>query len=281
VHLRNLPLLIGAAAAAALYVPVLSRLVTQWLGDRDNSHGPLLVLAAALVLRRRWALLRTLPADGRDAGIAMLVVALFVYTVGTLGADVFLPRLSLPLAVAGCVLALGGRPQLRLATAPLLLLLIAIPLPAVFMTWLTMPLQLMSSQIAAATLQAAQMDVVRQGNLLTLPHITLEVVEACSGLQSAVSLVSVAAVTAAGLSLSGPRTLLLLVAAVPIAVAGNGLRVAASGVLAQWFGQAALTGGLHDATGYVAFIVMCGALLAVHMAGRRIQRVPALQARVA
>jgi exosortase len=281
VTLRFAPLLIGAAAAAALYVPVLSRLVAQWLEDRNNSHGPLLVVAAALVLRRRWAVLRTLPADGRDAGLAMLVVALGVYTVGTLGADVFLPRLSLPFAVAGCVLALGGRRHLRLAAAPLLLLLIAIPLPAVLMTWLTMPLQLMSSQIAAATLQAAQMDVMRQGNLLTLPHITLEVVEACSGLQSAVSLVSVAAVTAAGLSLSGPRALLLLIAAVPIAVVGNGLRVAASGVLSQWFGEAALKGGLHDATGYVAFLVMCGVLLAVHVAARRIPRMAALQARVA
>jgi exosortase len=211
----------------------------------------------------------------------MVVIALFVYTVGTLGADVFLPRLSLPLAVAGCVLALGGRRHLRLAAAPLLLLLLAIPLPAVLMTWITMPLQLMSSQIAAATLQAAQLDVVRQGNLLTLPHITLAVVEACSGLQSAVSLVSVAAVTAAGLSLSGPRSAVLLAAAVPIAVVGNGLRVAASGILSQWLGEAALKGALHDATGYVAFIAMCGALLAIHLGTRRLPRLPAMRPEVA
>ena len=278
---RLVSLLIGAAAAAALYGPVLSRLVAQWLEDRDNSHGLLLVLAAAFLLRRRWAALRAVPTDGRDAGLAMLVVALFVYTVGTLGADIFLPRLSLPLAMAGCVLALCGRRQLRLATAPLLLLLLAIPLPGVLMAWLTLPLQLMSSQIAAATLQAAQMEVLRQGNVLTLPHITLEVVEACSGLQSAVSLVSVAAVTAAGLSLSGPRSMFLLAAAIPIAVVGNGLRVAASGILSQWFGEAALKGPLHDATGYVAFIVMCGVLLAVHLGTRRLPRVPAMRPEVA
>ena len=276
-----MPLLVGAAAAAALYGPVLSRLVVQWLQDRDSSHGPLLVIAAALVLRRRWAALRALPVDGRDVGLATLVVALFVYIVGTLGADVFLPRLSLPLAVAGCVLALGGRHQLRLTAAPLLLLLLAIPLPGVLMTWITMPLQLMSSQIAAATLQAAQIEVVRQGNLLTLPHITLEVVEACSGLQSAVSLMSVAAVTAAGLSLSGPRAAMLLAAAVPIAVVGNGLRVAGSGVLSQWLGEAALKGALHDATGYVAFLAMCGVLLAIHMGTRRAPRVPTMRTEVA
>jgi exosortase len=275
------PLLIGAAAAAALYGPVLSRLVVQWFQDRDSSHGPLLVIAAAFVLRRRWAALRALPVEGRDAGLAMLVVALFVYIVGTLGADIFLPRLSLPLAAAGCVVALGGPRQLRLAAAPLLLFLLAIPLPGVLMTWITMPLQLMSSQIAAATLQAAQIEVVRQGNLLTLPHITLEVVEACSGLQSAVSLMSVAAVTAAGLSLSGPRAALLLVAAVPIAVVGNGLRVAGSGVLSQWLGEAALEGAVHDATGYVAFLAMCGVLLGVHLGTRRVPRLPAMRAEVA
>ena len=279
--LRRVPLLIGAAAAVALYGPILSRLVVQWLEDRDNSHGPLLVLAAALVLRRRWAAWRTLPIDGSDTGLGILVIALSVYVVGTLGADVFLPRLSLPLVIAGGVLALGGQQHLRLAAGPLLLLLLAIPLPAVLMTWITMPLQLMSSQIAAATLQASQLEVVRQGNLLTLPHITLEVVEACSGLQSAVSLVSVAAVTCAGLSLSGPRSVMLLVAAVPIAVVGNGLRVAASGILSQWVGEAALKGPLHDATGYVAFIVMCGVLLAVHLGTRRAPRIAAMRPEVA
>jgi exosortase/archaeosortase family protein len=96
-----------------------------------------------------------------------------------------------------------------------------------------------------------------------------------------VSLVSVAAVTAAGLSLSGPRTAMLLVAAVPIAVVGNGLRVAASGILSQWFGGAALKGPIHDTTGYVMFVVMCGMLLAFYMATRRLPRVPSMRPEVA
>jgi len=101
--------------------------------------------------------------------------------------------------------------------------------------------------------------VLRDGNLLTLPTITLEVAEACNGLRSVVSLVAVAAICGAIIPLRVGRTMLLIAAAIPIAVIGNGLRVAATGFMALSIGEGAVGGTVHEVTGFVTFVAMCTA----------------------
>jgi exosortase/archaeosortase family protein len=49
----------------------------------------------------------------------------------------------------------------------------------------------------------------------------------------------------------------------PIAIIGNGLRIAATGVLSTWMGRAAVEGAVHQATGYVAFFAMCAGMFAL------------------
>lgn len=266
------PLLVAGAAAAGLYGSVIAGLASQWLTDENSSHGLLLAGAAAFVLYRRRSSLRALPVHPVNAGFVVLGSALLVYLVGTLTGDVFILRLSLPVALGGCVLALWGPAHGRASLAPLALLLLAVPLPMVVVTHLTLPLQLIASDVAAEVLGASGVFVVPQGNLLILKNITLEVAEACSGLRSLVSLVTVAAVCAAVLSLSLGRTALLMGAAIPIAVIGNGFRVAATGFLTTWFGEVAVRGIVHDLTGYAAFIVMCACIIGVQIGAARIAR---------
>ena len=260
------PLAVAAAAGAALYGGVAAGLVRQWFTDENSSHGLLLVAAAAFVLYRRRAVLRALPAAPANTGFALLAFALLVYLLGTLTGDVFVLRVSLPFALAGLVLTFFGAAHMRAVFAPLALLALAVPLPMLVVTHLTMPLQLIASDVAAEVLDSAGVFVVPQGNLLMLKNLTLEVAEACSGLRSLVSLVTVAAVCSAVLSLKPPRTALLIAAAIPIAVVGNGFRVAATGFLATWLGEVAVRGFLHELTGFVAFLVMCAILIAVQAA---------------
>jgi exosortase len=266
------PLVVAGLAAAGLYGSAIAGLATQWTTDENSSHGLLLVGAAALVLYRRWRSLRTLSLNPANSGFLVLAGALLVYAAGTITGDVFVVRVSLPFAIAGCVLALCGHAHARRVAAPIGLLLLAIPLPMVIVTHLTLPLQLVASQVAAETLDAAGVFVVREGNLLILRDLTLEVAEACSGLRSLVSLVTVGAVCAAVLGLSAPRALMLMAVAVPVAVIGNGLRVAATGFLTTWFGEAAVRGVLHDVTGYAAFLAMCATIIGVQIASRGLWR---------
>jgi exosortase len=259
-------------AAIALYAPIVAGIARQWYEDSTSSHGVLLAAAAAVVLRRAWPRVTALTPAPRNAGFALLVVALFGYVLGTLGGDLFILRATLPIAAVGVILALWGAGHLRMLLAPLALATLAIPLPAVLVTHLTLPLQLVASQVAAGVLTAAHIQVVRDGNLLALPNITLEVAEACSGLRSVVSLVSVAAVCAAVIPLSARRAALLIGIAIPIAVIGNGFRVAATGVMAVWFGEGAARGLVHELTGFVAFLAMCAATVAVQIVVSR--RIP-------
>jgi exosortase len=270
----GLPLLAVFAAAGALYLPIVGGIITQWYRDPVSSHGVLVIAAAALVMHRRRSALRALPLEPRNAGFAVLAMALLIYVLGSLMGDVFVLRLSLPLALTGCVIALCGLAHTRAAAAPLILLALAIPLPAVVITHLTLPLQLVASRVAEATLSAGGVDVMRTGNILALRHITLEVAEACSGLRSAVSLIAVAAVGSAVMSLTAPRALLLVVCAIPIAVIGNGLRVAATGFLGTWFGEIAVKGLIHELTGFIAFLAMCALMLVVQLMTRSRGRRP-------
>jgi exosortase/archaeosortase family protein len=83
-----------------------------------------------------------------------------------------------------------------------------------------------------------------------------------------VSLLSLTAVAAAFLSMSARRGLMLMAAAVPIAIVGNGLRVAATGLLSTAMGEAAARGLVHDLTGYAAFIAMCAVIVALLVASK-------------
>lgn len=255
-------------ATVMLYASPVAGMVRQWFDDTTSSHGILLVGAALYVLRRVW---HTLPpiTRPRNSGFALVAFALLVYLLGSLTGDVFVLRASLPLLLAGLILALLGAEHLRRLFAPLALIALAIPLPAVLVTDLTLPLQLIASRVAAVSLAASGIHVVRDGNLLTLPNITLEVAEACNGLRSVVSLVAVAAVCSAVIPLNWWRTTITIVAAIPIAVVGNGLRVAATGVLATRFGEAAVKGTIHELTGVVAFLSMCAATFALLAMTRR------------
>jgi exosortase len=252
-----------ATTAIALYGSVLLGIVRQWFDDTNSAYGALVAATAVVVFRRTYPTLATLPTQPRNRGFVILAAGLLTYVIGTITGDVFLLRASMPVVLFAVIVTLWGFAHVRALLAPLALLTLAIPLPAVIVTHLTLPLQLVASRVAAGTLWLAHVPVVRDGNLLTLPNITLEVAEACNGMRSVVSLVSVAAVCAALIPLSATRTVLVMAAAVPIAIVGNGFRVAATGLLALSMGEGAVSGTVHELTGFVAFVAMCIATLAL------------------
>lgn len=270
---RALPWLIAAAgiAAAVMYGPVATNLARQWYQDPAAAYGGLVACAAVLAVHQRWARVRSLPLRGGSwLSIAALSSAAAAYAAGTLAADVFLLRASLVMFAASALWFLCGPAHLRTLGAPLVLLAAALPLPSAVVTELTMPLQLAASRCAAGLITLAGVDVVRDGNVLTLSYITLEVAEACSGMRSLVTLVALVAVYWALAGATVGRFVLLAAATVPVALAGNGLRVAVTALLASRIGERAASGGVHDATGVAAFAAMCGMLVAVHVAATRL-----------
>jgi exosortase len=256
--------LLLSALVVVLYAPVLSSLARQWWDDPNYGHGIFVPMFAAYVLwseRDRWG---ALPFRTNRLGLAIMVFAIGLLLLGTLGGDLFTARLSLVVLIAGVVIFLAGFQVLRSIAFPISYLIFMIPLPAIIYYQLTFPLQLWASRLGASGLVALGIHTVRQGNLLILPNCTLNVVEACSGIRSLLSLVAAVVAYAYLAEPSIWKRCALAAASIPIAIAANGLRLIATGVLSFFFTPAVDSGVVHVALGLGFFILAFLSVLLFH-----------------
>ncbi|HLJ23530.1 MAG TPA: exosortase [Candidatus Acidoferrales bacterium] len=264
-------LFVLAALTLILYGRVLQSLAGQWWSDPNYGHGFLVPFFAAYVLWRGRSRTRAAPLRPSLWGLPLLVAAIALLILGTLGAEHFTARVSLLLMISGLVVFLAGWPVLRAAAFPLGYLAFMIPLPAIVYYQLTFPLQLLASRMGAAGLVALGVPTVREGNLLVLPNCTLEVVEACSGVRSLFSLL--AAVVGYGY-LAEPamwKRAALIAATVPVVIAANGLRLVSAGLLSFFLGAGADSAGVHLALGLAFFALAFASILFGHGLLRQFQ----------
>jgi exosortase len=240
---------------AALYWPVLRALAVQWQDDANYSHGFLIPLIAAYFVYERRRALEASPVRPGWGGFALAVGGVAMLLLGSLAADLFLQRVSLIVMIAGLVWLLAGRAVLHIVRFPLLFLLFMIPLPAIVLNAIALPLQGFAAQAATATLEALSIPVLREGHVINLANTTLEVAEACSGIRSLVSLLAVATVFAYFTEPIVWKRAALIAAAVPVAIVANACRVAGTGVLAHAVGPKAAQGFYHDFSGWLVFVV--------------------------
>jgi exosortase len=238
-----------------VYWPVVSSLVSDWVTDDNYSHGFLIVpLAAWFAWERRQGLIAASPRP-TWAGLFVVLVSLGLLVAGTLGAERFLARVSMIGLLAGAVLFLCGWAWLHVLAFPLAFLLLMIPIPGLVFNQVAFPLQLLASQAGEATLSALSIPVLREGNVIHLANTSLEVAEACSGIRSLVSLLTLGIVYGYFMDPRGWVRVTIAAAAVPVAIVANGLRVAGTGVAAHYYGPSAANGFLHTFSGWAVFLV--------------------------
>jgi exosortase len=265
----TLPIVLPLALA---YGPVLASLARQWAEDPNYAHG-FFVLPLALVLawRRRDRVLGT-PREPDPIGLALVAAAGLLYLAGIVAAELFSTRVSMVLVVAGLVWTLEGRARLRALAFPITFLLCMVPLPYVFYYQLTFPLQLESSRLAAGLLGAAGMPILRDGNILHVEDYSLEVVSACSGLRSIMTLGTLALFLTDFVPLTRVSVLVLMALVVPVAIAANVVRLALTAGLAAVGGPETAESFLHGFSGIVVFITGLAALVACAKALQWIER---------
>jgi len=247
-----------------LYAPVLSHLVGQWSHDPNYSHGFFVPAFSLYLLWQDRARLNSLPPQPSWAGLLILALAIAVLMAGVLGAELFLSRSSFLIAIGGLVVLLYGWNHLRATMFPWLFLLLMIPIPTIVFNQITFPLQLLASKAAAVTLPLFGVPVLREGNVIQLPAMALEVAEACSGIRSLMSLATLAVIYG---YLLEPRKLVrvaLALASVPIAVVANSLRIVGTGLLVQYWDPEKAEGFFHAFSGWLIFVVSLGLLFLLH-----------------
>jgi exosortase len=281
-----------AAALAFVYFAVLMKLSRDWWTDENYSHGLLVpFLIGFIVWQERKRFIEEQRTSARWIGAVCVSFALFALWAGTAGAELFMQRASLLLVLAGIVIYFFGFRIIQVVALPMLLLALAIPIPHIIFNKIAFPLQLFASKCAVAAMQFLEIPVLRQGNVIELMPLgarepkRLAVVEACSGIRSLMTLVTLAVVyayftrprdpqissDATDATESQPkffatfafwRSVILIASAVPIAILTNAGRVSGTGVLAHYYGTKVADGFFHSFSGWVIYLVAAALLFA-------------------
>lgn len=247
-----------------LYASILLHLAEQWWHDPNFSHGIFVPLFSLFVLWQDRARLASLPRVPSAWGLLLAAFALCVLVVGVLGAEIFLARVSLLLLIASLTIYFLGWRFFRAVLFPWAFLILMIPIPAILFNQITFPLQILASKLAAAVLPLAGVPVLREGNVINLPALPLEVAQACSGIRSLLSLMTLSIIYGYLAETRIAVRVLLTLASIPIAVAANSLRIVGTGLLVQYWDPDRAEGFFHLFSGWLIFVVSLAMLFLLH-----------------
>jgi exosortase len=245
------------------YAPIIRALVVQWYDDPDMGHGFFVPSIAAYIAWQMRDRIADKPAVPNWWGLAIMVWAGFQLYIATLGAELFLSRTAIVFSIIGAVLLLGGTEYLKAFRFPLFLLFFMVPIPTVIYNQITLPLQFLASGIAENTISAIGIPVIREGNVLELAEQKLNVVEACSGIRSLLTLTFLSLVYGYFAEKKTWIRVVLFLSTIPIAIIANSGRVTATGIIANFRPELA-EGLFHEAQGWVIFMIAFAILALFH-----------------
>ncbi len=242
-------------ALGAAYATIVPGMISDWYNDENYSHGFLVPVISAYFLSQNWSELKKTPLRPSNIGLLVIVGSLLLLMLGFIGTEYFTMRASLVFLLAGIVLYWFGWGVLRLSALPIAFLIFMVPLPYIVYDSIAFPLKLLVTQASVAVLKMLSVPVVSEGNIIMFPQTVLEVADACSGLRSLMSLVTLAVAVAFMMHKSVLNRTILILSAVPVAILTNMFRVIVTGFLASHYGAAAAEGFFHEFAGMAVFIL--------------------------
>ena len=245
---------VAAAAALGLYAPVVAGMAAEWSEFPSLSHGFAVPLISAYLLWHRRRLLAETPVEGSIAGLPLIILALGMLVLGSLSGEPFVARLSLPLALLGTVLFLGGTRVARHAWVPIAYLVFMIPLPYVTLSALTYRSQLFDAELTATALGWLGVPVLRDGVMLHLPNITLEVAADCSSVPAIAALLALGGAYAQMQPRPTWIRVALTLSAAPLGLLSNIVRLILTSLGAYYLGPIALNNVIHKFNGTSVFL---------------------------
>jgi exosortase len=259
-----LPYAIIAGLLCVLYYRVALKLVYDWYTLPDYSHGFLVPFFAAFLIWDKRKVLSTTPIKPTWSGLLLVIFAIGVLVLGVYGVELFTARMSFVFLLTGLIGTFFGWAMVRALRFPLLVLVLAIPFPAIVFNQITFPLQLLASRIASDVLPLLGVPTLHEGNVIELPIMKLEVAEACSGIRSLMSLFTLAVFYGYFLERTTKRRVILALASVPIAVTANVVRIVGTGLCVQYWDPDKALGFFHEFQGWVMFVISLACLYLVH-----------------
>ncbi len=240
---------------ALIYLKVFQGLIYDWSTHPDYSHGFLVPFIVAYMIWSRKEVLKECVYKPSNWGLMILILGVVQFISGYVGAEHFLQSTSLLIVLMGTIIFLAGFYVARIVLVPIAFLIFMIPLPAIIWNDFAFTLKLFATKVAVYFIDFLGMAVHRQGNVIYLPGTVLEVVDACSGLRSLISLLALGVLIAYFSSLRAWRRWVLVFSAIPIAILSNVIRLVATAFLTQTIGLQATEGMYHTLSGVFVFAI--------------------------
>ncbi|MGC9418484.1 MAG: VPLPA-CTERM-specific exosortase XrtD [Rhodovulum sp.] len=248
-------LVLATLAAGMFFHEGLYALLTAWQKP-EYSHGPLIPVLSALMFLRELKQYPPQPGPKRDRwpGVLVVLLSIALAVLGKLIPAYALVTYATIIWVGGVLLISFGWQTGKNFWPPVLHLAFMLPLPGMLYYDVSTFLQLVSSELGVWFLRLAGIPVYLDGNIIDLGVLKMHVAEACSGLRYLFPILSFSYIFA--VLYQGPawHKIFLLVAAAPIAVFMNSVRIAMAGILMQYFGVEWLEGFTHFFEGWVIFM---------------------------
>ena len=246
-----------------LYYQIIFFMVKDWYTDSDYSHGFLIPFISAYIIWTNREKIFTIRIKPDNLGILVLFLGLSVYILGITGAEFFTMRFSVIPVILGIVYYLCGREMVKSVLLPVGFLVCMIPIPEILFNIVAFPLKLLAANIATNIIQFVSIPVVRDGNIIHLTDMSLEVADACSGIRSLMSMIALGVAYAYLFQKSMLKRTILVLCIVPITIITNVARVTGTGILSHYVGPAAASGFFHEFAGIVVFLVAFAMFISV------------------
>ena len=247
-----------------LYHSILYSMVLQWGKDPNFQHCYFVPAFSLYVLWQNRQKLRATPVTPAWSGLIFVLAALLLLVLGVLGIELFTQRISLLILLGGLIVLFCGWEFFQAVFFPWAFLFLMVPLPKLILQEFTFPLQIFASRIATGMLRIVNVPVFREGNRLVLARMPLDVAEACSGIRSLLSLITLAIIYGYLMERRKWVRVALVAAAVPIAVFANSFRIFVTGLVVQYWDPDKGEGFYHEFQGWLIFVVSLILLFALH-----------------
>ena len=250
-----------ALSCGIWWKPILRTIALAWHSDEYTHILLILPISVVLILMERQRLRKAIGWD-IDAGVPILGVALLIEVGATLwrgeratGAPLSVVIFALVLLWIGIFVLCLGRRACGQVLLPLFFLFGLVPLPRSAVDPIITGLQEGSVWSTHALFALVNVPVSQQGVHLMIPGLTIEVARECSSIRSSSILVVISILAAHVLLRSKWNKVLIVVLAVPLSIAKNGLRIFAIAFLGSRVDPSYLNGKLHQQGG-ILFLLL-------------------------
>jgi len=256
--------LVYGALLVGIYYSAFTWMVTKDWAKEAYSYCWLIPPVVLYLIWIKREKLRYVLANPSWIGLIPIGLGLLFFCLGELSGEFFTLYISFWLIFVGLCWVHMGWLKLKTIGFPLLFMLTMFPLPNFINTKVMLQLRLISSKLGVAMIKLFGLPVYREGNIIDLGFAKLQIVNACSGLHSLISLLVLCLLLVYFFKAHFWKRLVLFVSAIPLAILTNSMRIAVTAILYKYFGAEVAQEFFHEFSGLAIFLI-CIPVLIIEM----------------